>query len=39
MSVLGAVGLQVNKFQQVSSDDHQTSVAGRGGRKGVGLQV
>ena len=27
----GAVGPQVNKFEQVSSDDHQLSVAGGGG--------
>ena len=29
------VGPQVNKFEQVSSDDHQKSVVGRGGRSHV----
>ena len=28
MSVLVGVGPQVNKFEQVSSDDHQMSVVG-----------
>ena len=28
MSVPGGIGPQVNKFEQVSSDDHQMSVAG-----------
>ena len=38
MSVLG-VGPQVNKFEQVSSDDHQMSVAGVGLGKGWGEGV
>ena len=32
------VGPQVNKFEQVSHDNHQVSVAGRKG-EGVGTQV
>ena len=30
MESWGGVGPQVNKFEQVSSNDHQTSVAGEG---------
>ena len=30
MSVLEGVGPQVNKFEQVTSDDHQMSVVGLG---------
>ena len=37
MSVLVGVGPQVNKFKQVSSDDHQMSVAGEEGGRSPGL--
>ena len=43
MSILMGVGLQVTKFEQVSSNDHQMSVSGGkshvwcpGGGRGVG---
>ena len=33
----GGVGPQVNKFEQVSSDDHQISVAGKDGSRSPGM--
>ena len=35
VSTSGGVGPQVNNFEQVSSDDHKMSVAGRRGGGGV----